>query len=47
MPYTKEQCRAFGAKASRGESVPSDWKKHCTKAEQKKAAKRKASGKKL
>lgn len=41
MPYTPAQCKAFGAKASRGEKVPSDWKKHC-----KKSAKKKASVKK-
>lgn len=29
MPYTKKQCRAFGAKSGRGESVPADWKEHC------------------
>ena len=34
MPYTSEQCAAFGAKAGRGEKVPSDWKAHCTKAQQ-------------
>lgn len=43
MPYNSKQCRLFGAKQSRGESVPSDWKEKCTKAEQKKAAKRKAA----
>ena len=31
MPYKPSQCRAFGAKASRGEKVPADWKKHCKK----------------
>jgi len=45
MPYTKKQCALFGAKSSRGEKVPSDWKEHCTKSEQKKAAKRKAARK--
>ena len=29
MPYTPAQCRLFGAKASRGERVPRDWKAHC------------------
>jgi hypothetical protein len=31
VPYSDEQCRAFGAKASRGERVPDDWKQHCRK----------------
>lgn len=39
MPYKRSQCRAFGAKDSRGESVPSDWKKHCRK----KSSKRRGS----
>lgn len=35
-PDTPAQCRLFGAKAGRGESVPDDWKEHCRKGEQKK-----------
>ena len=31
MPYTDEQCKLFGAKSSRGEKVPADWKQHCRK----------------
>jgi len=31
MPYKPSQCRAFGAKAGRGEKVPDDWKEHCRK----------------
>lgn len=31
MPYTRKQCRLFGAKQGRGESVPRDWKAHCAK----------------
>jgi hypothetical protein len=38
MPYTPEQCKAFGAKSARGEKVPADWKEHCTKEAQQKAA---------
>jgi len=33
MPYTDEQCRAFGAKAGRGERVPGDWKQYCAKSD--------------
>lgn len=29
MPYTCPQCAAFGARASRGESVPKDWRDYC------------------
>lgn len=29
MPYTRKQCRAFGAKSRRGEKTPADWKQHC------------------
>lgn len=39
MPYTQAQCRLFGSKASRGEKVPSDWKKHCRKDTKKKKKK--------
>ena len=38
MPYTPAQCRAFAAKAARGEHVPADWRKHCRKDAQKKRA---------
>lgn len=31
MPYSRKQCKAFGAKSGRGEKVPADWKKHCKK----------------
>ena len=41
MPYTPDQCRAFGAKASRGEQVPNDWKKHCMKENMRKGERRK------
>lgn len=46
MPYTKDQCAAFAAKAARGEKVPSDWKEHCTKSEQRKAERRKGDRRK-
>jgi len=29
MPYTREQCKAFAAKAGRGEQVPDDWRDKC------------------
>ena len=29
LPYTFSQCQLFGAKARRGERVPSDWRKKC------------------
>lgn len=41
MPYTAAQCRAFAAKAARGERVPADWKEHCRKDKPKKSTKRK------
>lgn len=31
MPYTSKQCRLFGAKSRRGESVPDDWQDYCRK----------------
>jgi hypothetical protein len=31
VPYTRKQCRLFGAKSSRGESVPDDWQDYCRK----------------
>jgi hypothetical protein len=48
MPYTKDQCKAFGAKARRGERVPSDWKEHCAsgRAVSKKQARKHTSRKK-
>jgi len=47
MPYTKAQCAKFVMMAA-GKvpgTPPSDWRKHCTKAEQKKAAKHKGGKK--
>lgn len=41
MPYTPAQCRAFGAKESRGESVPSDWHEHCRGKSERKSERRK------
>ncbi len=41
MPYTNAQCRKFAVMASRGEKVPSDWKKHCRKDSPKKKKKAK------
>ena len=41
MPYTRKQCKAFGAKASRGQKVPQDWKQHCRRGKTKKALPRK------
>jgi len=29
MPYTRDQCKLFAVKASKGESVPDDWKEKC------------------
>lgn len=36
MPYTAAQCRKFAVMAANGERVPSDWKEHCKKHNQKK-----------
>ena len=41
MPYTRKQCKVFGAKSNRGQKVPGDWKKHCKKGVVKKLAVRK------
>ena len=47
MPYSKSQCAKFAMMAA-GKAPgnpPSDWKEHCTKAEQAKAKKRRVKKK--
>jgi len=42
MPYTKKQCRYFGANPNK---APKDWKQHCTKNAPKKKPSRKKKSK--